>query len=459
MLEPITEIDGLPLFKITQDLEISQDAAINELFDAGHTMFYLLGSKKVSGSWTDSKKKTHQWTDYRPAIFKVVKNFIGHGVALFDNDIDDLDNIPQTARFTLPPIPASLIDRIDRFFRYVHQQKGTESVVLFTYDPEYRDTDNAQDGWGILVPSQENTAGSCDYDASTVMEDKPDNVRIVGTAHSHPLMSAFCSGTDKGDQMGFDGVHITFGWKSNGPTEFHQEVQMADYGFSTFKDSDIFEAPKGLAVDEEIVAWSKKVTKRTFQTTSTTVSKPTVIGGGSVDTVGMSWDDPARFPNLPAGTPSPRVVTLVWFEDELRADELSTCPVCESNLTDYTKRSQKCQHCSTYIIGADQDWTEYKRKRQDDVKATIYELDEATAKKPIWAVDKAMGVVEIFEGDPVLTDIKLAQGNGEEEEEESDLDSIIQSEWECGVCHIPNNASEAECWMCSLPRDDSGLAT
>src|SRR5690606_38728771 len=117
------------------------------------------------------------------------------------------------------------------------------------------------EGWGVVVPEQSNTAASCNYDPQSVVDDLPDDgsVAIVGSAHSHPGMSAYCSGVDKADQMYFDGLHITFGWRVNSPqTEFHIEMQMSGSAFP-FSVNQVFSDVPTAAADAQVKKWATNV--------------------------------------------------------------------------------------------------------------------------------------------------------------------------------------------------------
>lgn len=226
------------------------------------SIYYVL----TIGKFTE-KKNNITSTEKRPALFKVVKNLIGRAVVSADDEVS-LDVMETSAWFGLPRIPYLLVKKMDTFFRTVHDMYGTEAIVILTYDPSYSDSEEPSNGWGILVPEQENTSGACDYVADSIVDEKPEQVVIVGSAHSHPGMSAFASGTDHKDQASFDGLHITYGWmksKDGGATEFHIELQMGGKIFSMTPDQIFGDIPAD-APDDEVQEWTKKVTKKTFTT-------------------------------------------------------------------------------------------------------------------------------------------------------------------------------------------------
>jgi uncharacterized protein (UPF0333 family) len=197
----------------------------------------------------------------KPQLFKVVNNFVGRTVTIStDNFPQEFVDVEEECTYTMPFIPRNIIDKLDEFFRLVHSQHGTESIVILTYDTTKEDSS----GWGVLVPEQTNTPAHCKYDADSIAAIKPDHVMIVGSVHSHPEMSAYASGTDHEDQADFDGIHITYGWQKsvqNGATQYHIELQMAGKNYKLDVE-DVFEPYQlGKDPDPEVVEWSGKVKK------------------------------------------------------------------------------------------------------------------------------------------------------------------------------------------------------
>ena len=197
----------------------------------------------------------------KPQLFKVVNNYVGRTVSISKDEFpQEFIDIEEECLYTMPLIPRQIIDKLDEFFRLVHSQHGTESIVILTYDT----TKKGPEGWGVLVPEQTNTPAHCKYDADSIASIKPDHVMIVGSVHSHPQMSAYASGTDHEDQADFDGIHITYGWQNsvqNGATQYHIELQMAGSHYK-LDIEDVFEPHSlGKEPDPEVVEWSGKVKK------------------------------------------------------------------------------------------------------------------------------------------------------------------------------------------------------
>jgi ribosomal protein S27AE len=254
---------GVPCFMANRD-NIEE-----EIEFLGFNIYYLICNvatdRKVETNVYDkgvTTKNVSYVTDLSTKIVKIVNNFVGRTVSeIVDEDLFDFDVTRETAEYSLPAIPRVIIDKLDEFFRLVHAQHGTESIVLLTFDPQF---EGQSQGWGVLVPDQVNTSVHCKYDADSIVDQKPEDVLIVGSVHSHPDMAAYASGTDHADQADFDGIHITYGWQksiNNGATQYHIEMQMAGHTY-TLKPEDVFEDYIFLKEpDPQVVEWTSKVKK------------------------------------------------------------------------------------------------------------------------------------------------------------------------------------------------------
>ena len=271
----------------------------------GFNIYYLICSvaedRKVETTTYDKGKQLKNVTyvtDLSTKIVKVVNNFVGRSVAeIKDEDLYDFETVRETAEYNLPLIPRDIIDKLDEFFRLVDQQHGTESIVLLTFDPAF---EGSSEGWGVLVPEQVNTSVHCKYEADSIVDQKPENVLIVGSVHSHPNMAAYASGTDHADQADFDGVHITYGWQKSvngGATQYYIEMQIGGSSWKLDPD-DVFE-PLNIVKqpDPQVVEWTTKVKK---------VSPPQ---GGSVTPVAQAHT-PQTQPQVETQPSLPQVSTL-----------------------------------------------------------------------------------------------------------------------------------------------------
>lgn len=234
----------------------------------GFNIYYLISNlaedREVKKTFYDkgvSKTENTYVTDVKTSIVKIVKNFVGRSVSeVKDEDIYNFTLVRENAEYFLPPIPHTIVSKLDEFFRLVDAQHGTEAIVILTFDPNFNDSS----GWGVLVPDQTNTSVHCKYEADSIVSQKPDHVLIVGSVHSHPKMAAYASGTDHADQADFDGIHITYGWQSSvngGATQYHIELQMSG-NIWVLKPEDVFENfTINKDPDPQVVEWTQNVKK------------------------------------------------------------------------------------------------------------------------------------------------------------------------------------------------------
>jgi len=98
-------------------------------------------------------------------------------------------------------IPKRKFAQILSLFRAVYQKYKSEVNVILHYNIKRK-------RFRIDIPPQGVTGASVNYENG--LESYKGYTRI-GTIHSHANMSAFHSGTDQGDEEGWDGLHITLG--------------------------------------------------------------------------------------------------------------------------------------------------------------------------------------------------------------------------------------------------------
>lgn len=306
----------------------------------GYQIYFVIAEEKIAYE----ENKVTKYT-YQTQVFKVTNNYAGRSVTPCD-DVVKLETLEKNAWFSLPKIPWSLVEKIDAFFRKVDDKLGVESIVLLTYDSEK----TGPEGWGVLVPKQSNTGASCDYEADSIAGIKPDHVYIVGSAHSHPGMAAYASGTDHKDQADFDGLHITYGWKPSGgnKTEFHVELQMGGEGF-IFRPDQVFEdAPKPPVDVSDIEDWANNVSKKSFaagyqKTTSTTSfgSSRSLVGAAA------QYNKTAEQSRVKAPADCPDITQniVIGVIDELD----KVCPFCNFAFVPSDINNRKCLTCHQYL--------------------------------------------------------------------------------------------------------------
>lgn len=293
-------------------------------------------------------------TDLSTNVVKVVNNFVGRSVSIVkDEDLYDFHVTREDAEYSLPPIPHDIVTKLDEFFRLVEAQHGTESIVLLTFDPSKDDSS----GWGVLVPDQVNTAVHCKYDAESIVDQKPEDVMIVGSVHSHPNMAAYASGTDHADQADFDGLHITYGWQKSvngGATQYHIEMQIGG-AIWTLKPEDVFEDfIFAKDPDPEVVEWSQKVKKVSPPTggakpTHLTPQSSTPPQTTTTPQVGSTQAGPTT-DYKPVGDPSFQEYPSEIFAEAVKSNEALF--IVEVDAFSPTKF---CYSCSTMLDKADLD--------------------------------------------------------------------------------------------------------
>jgi len=356
-LNPSWAEDGLPIFyaNIPNICDVVENL--------GFQIYYFVGNnvqiKKQNINITENGKKVSKSIDVEEknlSVFKVINNFVGRVVRVEKNiAVPDYSDVATLAHYNLPLIPFEIIEKLDQFFRLVDAQHGTESIVMLTFDLN----EEGPEGWGILVPDQENTASHCNYDPHSIAEIKPDNVMIVGSVHSHPKMAAYASGTDHADQADFDGIHITFGWQksvNNGATQYHIEMQMSGESY-TLQPEDVFE---NFIIDKEpdpeVVQWASKVKKELplhsvggRQAPSTHFQPTTANTAGTNKTYsysgGCRWIEIIKkdfaYLNLPKNS-------IIFHE--FRENENSQCEICGSWIDHIDLADGSCPICDVPLV-------------------------------------------------------------------------------------------------------------
>ena len=341
----------------------------------GVDAYFILATEKFT--WKDDKNVTH--TDYKPQIFSVSANLAIKAVMGVGGDKDfHMDVVEEKVWFTLPRIPQELVQLMDDFFREAYKKHGTESILLLTYDPEV----GGAEGWGMLCPAQKNTSGHCEYDQESVINDKPDSAYIVGSAHSHPGMSAFASSTDHGDQADFDGIHITYGWlaKNNNVTEYHIELQMQGKTF-ILSPQQAFSDRATADVDPIVDTWVERVEKKAFKTASHggglsggygASSKATGSTSSITYTNGVVYNEKMT---VPKDFPAPE--DNIYIAQISDADTL--CPLCETSLIPDDRDQRRCLACHSFLAYGSEGIQEIFELRQG---FKVYSFDLDLSEKP-----------------------------------------------------------------------------
>jgi len=361
--------NGMPLFT-----GANTESVIEQAIEENYQSFYVLGfiADDVDVTPQYATVKKFEVGPPQPKIFHVINNLVSKAIIQVENNSFGTEKrTKQSAWFLMPKIPYTLVDKMDQFFRAVDNKLGTEAIVILTYDIRYKGAENDSDGWGIIVPEQKNTAGHCNYEPGSALEQISDDdlefIRQVGTAHSHPGMSAFASGTDHDDQEGSDGLHITFGWKTATHTEFHIEMQTAEMSW-TLKPESVFTNRPQVEADEEIKAWTEKVerevvvppkalpavtygqygptkTSQNYQTTGGAESS--LLDKARFDRYGVYFSPKVDNLNCPIDIPDPiSNVLFIRLYDQLEYK----CPICNDTITTIDLKNRSCHDCRAFFI-------------------------------------------------------------------------------------------------------------
>jgi hypothetical protein len=344
-LEEIKQFDlpnGMPCF--IGDI----DNVCKHIEAHGYTFYYVMGVEQYSVVENKTTK-----TATRPTIFKVVSTIVSRSVTVADPSELGLDTMTSQAWYSLPLMPCSLVQMMEDFFRQVEDLYNTESIVLLTYDPRFTESETPGDGWGILVPDQENTAGDCRYDHESIVAEKDEDVYIVGSAHSHPNMAAFASGTDHKDQADFPGIHITYGWQksvNNNATQYYIELQTPGGAF-TMNPEQVFESAPKSDPAPEIEQWVKKVTKKTATPATSSSGYAYSNYGYNNYSTGKNYSSTSpsfkgKKISVPEHFPDPHKNTIVG---EVKESE-NNCPFCDTRLIKSDIDKRRCLSCHSYLV-------------------------------------------------------------------------------------------------------------
>lgn len=454
--------NGAPCF-IANNWDVVDDIC-QTIESFGFQIYYLICDKATSKTVSVKNDKgvltSQEVYEYSPAILKIVNNFTGR-VVMDSNDSfgNNFAAVEETANYTMPAIPKIIIDKLDEFFRLVDAQHHTESIVILTYDT----TKDGPDGWGVLVPEQENTSVHCKYDADSIATLKPDHVMIVGSVHSHPGMPAYASGTDHADQADFDGIHITFGWQSSvnsGATQYHIELQIGGESF-TLKPEDVFESYSITKdPDPEVIEWSSKVKKalplytggsvsqaahlapnQSYQTTwaNQTHNYQHTATGTATDTL-KSFDKSKFLEEIKTVSPD----SIIAIEIDAMLDPDCDCLICGFPITYQASRQGFCITCDTPIVTPEMGHFEILTMMHK--YAVDRKLDPAVAYYVYCRDEKNPSISFLMNIKPVEVDpVSAGSDYGPNDTEEYD-DIFLDREPVTVCCNIPlSRISECYC--------------
>lgn len=413
VFQPVTLPNGMPFFVV------DSDDMIDRIINAGYGYFYCLGTHvskiDITQDWERNQgKQKFKDGPSEPRLYKVINNLVTKAIIpIDDDDLGGVTVLEKKAWFTMAPIPFELIQKMDSFFRRVDEKLGTEAILVLTYDMRYVDAENPEDGWGVIVPQQRNSGAHCKYEPTTVLDSIADEdeefIRIVGSAHSHPGMGAFASHTDHGDQVGNDGIHITFGWNHNGNTAFHIEMQVGEYNW-LLREEHAFGPRPDFEMTDEIEDWTKNVEAedvvppKAISTPIVTPFRPTasttfgtdddpnwgkVDSTSRIDEFGLRWNHRIDKIQVPDGVPYPRGSVL--FVNLIRQDE-GKCPICQGIVLEQDRTNHACNDCHAFLLMGEE--------KPQDITRIRAELESPHTDQLIkrWeaALDRGIPVAEIY---------------------------------------------------------------
>lgn len=378
----VMDLDGLPVFLPTSN-------QYDEIEALGHNHYYVLAgsSDKVAGP--NNSTVTHESVK----LWRVTKSHLGRAITEATANSAGLKfGTGQSFTLELPPIPYELLMKMDAFFRAVYAKHKTEAILMLVYNMDYLHSETPSQGWGAIAPEQKNTGGFCDYEPDTIIETLEDNVVLVGSAHSHPEMSAFASDVDHKDQAGWDGIHITYGWRSSvnrGATEHYSEVQYAGKKWALGLNELVEMAPKPTFAEAELDPWLKNVTKNTAIGTTHHTSHSSPKSGtptpsyspGASGGNGFAQNILHRAPiKLPATAPDPKKNVIVGL---VKSGDNPSCPFCHSPLDSREIQHGRCFACFNFVVTGQDVIPEINKLREEFGARPIPDLDVAKSEYPI----------------------------------------------------------------------------
>lgn len=343
---------------------LNKDCTIKDIKDLGTSMAFAIGHIEEPTDKPNVKSR-------RPALFKIMNNDFGYGVTEEPFSMLGIDGKgEETATMKLPKLPWQFVQKLDIFFRAVFEKFGTEGVVQLVFDMKKMNSANPGSGWDFYVPTQTNTGHECKYEKDEIVpwihkeNEAGKEYILVGSAHSHPNMSAYASSTDHKDQQDWEGFHITVGWHPGQPSHHYVELIQNGRQWNYPDVSDVFEFPpppklKGVdytsVIDERV---SKHVPKSYTPATGSAIATGfgSTAGAGKGGTGGTSaagrtithGGPTSQTPKLwlPEGSPDVRK-NLIIASVSADVDE---CQFCGAPMTEMMGKACRCYACKSFFM-------------------------------------------------------------------------------------------------------------
>lgn len=176
-----------------------------------------------------------------------------------------------------PRIPRVQILEVESFFRQVHAMHQAEAICLLYFSP-------SEGGrWRFVAPDQTVSGGHLSWVSPGAA---PPGWYLAGSFHSHGSISAFHSGTDDRDELGWDGLHVTVGGFPRPEPEYAASIVMAGHRSEVGIEA-LMEVPPPVAFP---ASWLERVSKfvpppvRQFGALGGDDDDPVAFRGGQVVT-------------------------------------------------------------------------------------------------------------------------------------------------------------------------------
>ncbi len=155
---------------------------------------------------------------------------------------------PLKFEMVAPQIGHKQLLEVESFFREVWREYSGEAIVFLYFSP----VDGGR--WRFVAIPQKVSGAHLDWITPGAA---PNGWYLAGSFHSHNVMSAFHSGTDNADELGWDGIHVTIGKIVSPHPEYAASVVIDGVRFEV-EISDLVEP-----ADEVVfpAAWMEQVTR------------------------------------------------------------------------------------------------------------------------------------------------------------------------------------------------------
>lgn len=173
--------------------------------------------------------------------------------------------VPVLVHSNVPKIPWEMVEQVESFFRAVYAKHQAEAVCFLYFTP------HSGGMWRFVAPEQEVRPGGLSWETPG---SPPSGWYLAGSFHSHGRMTAFHSGADDHDELGWDGVHVTIGKATSLHPEHAASVVIGGKRYEV-EIEDLIETAPPVAFPED---WMEQVREWEPPTTLVQAGQLTAIG-------------------------------------------------------------------------------------------------------------------------------------------------------------------------------------